>query len=735
MININLFDFQQDTVDKLIAITDSPITKKTITVKSPTGSGKTVMLIDYVDEYLETHLDTAFIWLCPGSGKLEEQSREKMVRFAPTLKAFRLDDALSRGFVKGSTTFINWEKITKKDNNALKDGERKNLFEQISHAKAEGTEFIVIIDEEHNNKTAKAQEIIDAFDASHIIRVSATTTSNPNAEFIEINENDVIASGLITKAIYINESIEDDPDADEGSDILLHQADIRRKAIIEEYKKLGKVIRPLVIVQFPSGKPEAIEEVLLQLKDMGYTHENGMVDTWMTGDHPNDEKDLVANDGQVAFLLIKQAIATGWDCPRAKILVKLREGMSEQFTIQTIGRIRRMPERRHYENDMLDCCYVYTFDKEYREGLLANIEKSYEKRHLYLKDKCKTFTLTRENRDLDYAGLGEREIMERMYNYFVTTYNLTGDKELNKKKMADGDVYIFGDHIYGKWLKGRFETLTSISAADMQQTSTLVDTHRHGMNMLHSTNELKTILSLQQYHVRAILERLFSVDGKRSKFNLLSLTKEELYAFVINNEHQLKMDCRAISAEIGATQAKLQLAVREDEFKIPEDDYLNYDPSVKNEIDYLTNAYEKYTSGFATSKIRYKSERMFERWCERRDDIDWVYKNGDTGQQYLSIVYLTGIGKQRLFYPDYIVKRKDGTVWLIEAKGGEAPDGTSQNIDKYAPFKFDRLNEYAKRYNLHWGFVRNYEDELYINNTEWHEEMTDSHWILLDDAF
>ena len=242
--------------------------------------------------------------------------------------------------------------------------------------------------------------------------------------------------------------------------------------------------------------------------------------------------------------------------------------MSEQFTIQTIGRIRRMPERKHYENDMLDCCYVYTFDKEYREGLLANIEKSYEKRHLYLKDKCKTFTLTRENRDLDYAGLGEREIMERMYNYFVTTYNLTGDKELNKKKMADGDVYIFGDHIYGKWLKGRFETLTSISAADMQQTSTLVDTHRHGMNMLHSTNELKTILSLQQYHVRAILERLFSVDGKRSKFNLLSLTKEELYAFVINNEHQLKMDCRAISAEIGATQAKLQLAVREDEFKI-----------------------------------------------------------------------------------------------------------------------------------------------------------------------
>ena len=48
---------------------------------------------------------------------------------------------------------------------------------------------------------------------------------------------------------------------------------------------------------------------------------------------------------------MKQAISTGWDCPRAKILVKLREGMSEQFEIQTIGRIRRMPEAKHYEDD------------------------------------------------------------------------------------------------------------------------------------------------------------------------------------------------------------------------------------------------------------------------------------------------------------------------------------------------------------------------------------------------
>ena len=74
-------------------------------------------------------------------------------------------------------------------------------------------------------------------------------------------------------------------------------------------------------------------------------------------------------------------------CPRAKILVKLREGMSEQFEIQTIGRIRRMPEAKHYDDDLLDFCYVYTFDEKYKAGLLATMDKAYETHRLFLKPK------------------------------------------------------------------------------------------------------------------------------------------------------------------------------------------------------------------------------------------------------------------------------------------------------------------------------------------------------------
>src|SRR5690606_20457800 len=59
-------------------------------------------------------------------------------------------------------------------------------------------------------------------------------------------------------------------------------------------------------------------------------------------------------------LIFKQAIALGWDCPRAQILLMFREIKSVTFEIQTVGRILRTPEARHYENIALDRAYVYT---------------------------------------------------------------------------------------------------------------------------------------------------------------------------------------------------------------------------------------------------------------------------------------------------------------------------------------------------------------------------------------
>lgn len=726
------YEFQTQCVEYLIDKTVETTSKQVITVKAPTGAGKTIILIKYVDEFLKnTSKNTAFVWLCPGKGNLEEQSKERMEQLAPHIDTRNLMYSMMVGFEPGSVTFINWELVTKKGNTALKDSERSNLFEKIAEAHKDGTEFVVIIDEEHLNNTKKADDVISAFAAKNIIRVSATANKVPHQEYYEISEEDVIAAGLITRAIYVNEGVDERKEILNDYEYLLDLADDKRKEIADAYNKLDVKVRPLVLIQFPMGQPETIKAVEEKLDSMGYTYDNGMVNIWMS-----DEKivsdDLTKLDGSPAFLLMKQAISTGWDCPRAKILVKLREGGSEDFQIQTIGRIRRMPEGKHYGSNILDYCYIYTLDTQYKMGLLSALDKAYQVRRLFLRDEAKDFTLTKEMRDLDFDGLGERETLEKVYAYFKEKYHLGSDKKVNQENFEAGG-YNFSHEIDNKILQGIFRTTEDLARSDSDdkiKIKTTVNTHTHGIYLLHSVDEIKKVTGMQSQKVKNILRRMFS-KGKKRKYKLIELENSDFYAFVINNVKQLKMDFKNVTAQMGGKQMTLVLHPKTSEFHIPEMEIYKYS-EVKNRQLLRMNAYKEYTNEFITDKTRSHPERLFERYCEKNDSVEWVYKNGDTGQQYLSIVYTDAFLKQWLFYPDYIIHLKDGTDWIIETKGGEA-SGHSKNIDLQIGNKFNAFKEYAEKYNMHWGFVRDIDDELYINNTEFVDDMSDDRWRPLED--
>ena len=726
------YEFQTQCVEFLIEKTVETTSKQVITVKAPTGAGKTIILIKYVDEFLKnTAGNTAFVWLCPGKGNLEEQSKARMEEVTPHIDTRNLMYSMMAGFEPGSVTFINWELVTKRGNTALKDSERSNLFEKIAEAHKDGTEFVVIIDEEHLNNTKKADDVINAFVAKNIIRVSATANKVPHQEYYEISEEDVIDAGLITKAIYVNEGVDDSKEIQDDYEYLLDLADEKRKAIAKAYEKEDVNVRPLVLIQFPMGQPETIKAGEKKLAGMGYTYDNGMVNIWMS-----DEKivsdDLTDLDGSPSFLLMKQAISTGWDCPRAKILVKLREGGSEDFQIQTIGRIRRMPEGKHYGMNILDYCYIYTLDTQYKIGLLSSLDKAYQVRRLFLRDEAKGFTLTKEMRDLDFDGLGERETLEKVYDYFKKSYKLGSDKNINRENLEAGG-YDFSHEIDSKILQGVFRTTESLAQGSTDnriKVKTTVNTHTHGIYLLHSVDEIKKVTGMQSQKVKNILRRMFS-KGKKKKYKLIELENSDFYAFVINNVKQLKIDFKKVTSQMGGTQLSLKLEPKVTQFCIPEMEVYKFS-EVKHRTLMRMNAYREYTNEFVTDKTRSLPERLFERYCENNDKVEWVYKNGDTGQQYLSIVYMDGISKQWLFYPDYIVHLKDGTDWIIETKGGES-SGHSKNIDMQIENKFIAFKQYAKKYNLHWGFVRDIDEELFINNTEYVEDMSDDSWKPLEE--
>lgn len=732
MQGIKLKDFQINTVNKLLDAT-SIGSKKEVLLQAPTGSGKTIILLSYIEEYLKENNKMVFVWLTPGKGDLEEQSRKKMIKFLPHHNTKNIQDVLLQGFEAKDTAFINWETITKKDNNALKEAERKNLYERVREAHNNGYKFIIIVDEEHLNKTVKAEAILQYMNPEYIVRVSATTKTNKEAEFIKIDELEVINAGLITRALYINENVSNQTTLSNEHEYLLDLAINKRKAIKDEYIKLGVQVNPLIIIQVPSKSNDLIKQIEKILEERNYTYDRKNLAIWLS-DRKENIEDIENNESNQAVLIMKQAISTGWDCPRAKILVKLRDNMSEDFETQTIGRIRRMPQAHHYDNVLLDNCYLYTFDEKYETAVKQELgSNAYDTKVIFLKNEYKNFTLKKITFDNAFDGFDERQTFNILHEYYIEKYKLTSNKK-NNKTILEANGYVFKDTIDNYIVHDKIVRINSdeLQNANRIKVSSTVTTNKNGFELRHSINVISSKIGMRYDRTRLMLERMF-FRGKLFTKKFVDLSLIEFYAFVINNEDILKHDFQE-----AVSQKSRQMKMKFDELKIldwkaPEMDYIKYDPKMKDTTIYEKSIYMNYPN----STIKSKSERMFEFFCEHNENIKWFYKNGESSSDYFSIVYVDAVNHKWHFYPDFIVCDKDNKIWIIETKGGENADGESKNIDIKVENKFEALKEYANKYNVNWGFVRDYDknESLYICNTEYTEDMENDNWMLLKNIF
>lgn len=732
MQGIKLKDFQINTVNKLLDAT-SIGSKKEVLLQAPTGSGKTIILLSYIEEYLKENNKMVFVWLTPGKGDLEEQSRKKMVKYLPHHNTKNIKDVLLQGFDAKDTAFINWETITKKDNNALKEAERKNLYERVREAHNNGYKFIIIVDEEHLNKTVKAEAILQYMNPEYIVRVSATTKTNKEAEFIKIDELEVINAGLITRALYINENVSNQTTLSNEHEYLLDLAINKRKAIKDEYIKLGVQVNPLIIIQVPSKSDDLIKQIEKILEEKNYTYDRKNLAIWLS-DRKENIEDIENNESNQAVLIMKQAISTGWDCPRAKILVKLRDNMSEDFETQTIGRIRRMPQAHHYDNVLLDNCYLYTFDEKYETAVKQELgSNAYDIKVIFLKNEYKNFTLKKITFDNAFDGFDERQTFNILHEYYIEKYKLTSNKK-NNKTILEANGYVFKDTIDNYIVQDKIVRINSdeLQNANRIKVSSTVSTNKNGFELRHSINVISSKIGMRYDRTRLMLERMF-FRGKLFTKKFVDLSLIEFYAFVINNEDILKYDFQE-----AVSQKSRQMKMKFDELKMldwkaPEMDYIKYDPKMKDTTIYEKSIYMNYPN----STIKSKSERMFEFFCEHNENIKWFYKNGESSSDYFSIVYVDAVNHKWHFYPDFIVCDKDNKIWIIETKGGENADGESKNIDIKVENKFEALKEYANKYNVNWGFVRDYDknESLYLCNTEYTEDMENENWKLLKNFF
>lgn len=731
--SIRLADYQIIAIDRLMEGMASD--KREIVLKSCTGSGKTIILNHFMDRYMKSFGDVVFVWLTPGKGELESQSKKKMDKYIHGASTKELHDIMMGGFAAGDSCFINWEKLTKKGNKALMDSERANFIDWTERAHDEGLRFVIVVDESHQNDTIKADEIIELFRTEKIIRCSATPKPFPKALHINIPEEDVIAEGLIKKVLVINEDFAQNISVDDQVSYLLEKALEKQRVLHAEYLRRDINVNPLIIVQLPNKSDLLLDNIERYFEQHGITYENEQLAIWMsTRERKQNLENIEAPDAAPIAVIIKQAVATGWDCPRAQILVKLRDNMSETFEIQTIGRIRRMPEAKHYESNLLDSCYLYTLDEKFTEGVKLNLGKTaLDGLRLTLKSEHRLFSIISEYKTNIPFPRDAKLALQVIKKYYENTYSTDG-KTLQNQIRLEAYGYVFSNEVIDYAKSGSVSTLTREQFNELNTINihAKLDTHKHGRVFFHCAGEIGSKIVLDYTSVCTILQRMFT-KAKGDSTRILSLEWHDFYAFVINNKNKLKEDIVAAMSDEALQLGLTTQNITEKPIGFPQATMFFYDQRAKDQAVMSRNVYHGYLS---SAEVRSASERLFEQHCESSPRIKWFYKNGDSGPEFFSIVYQDNFGKQKSFYPDYIVGDVDGGLWIIETKGGFSRSGQSEDIDAYTAKKFNDLRRYLKMYSKLGGIVRQdkQSQRLCICTENYSEDIRSDSWQLLTDV-
>src|SRR3990167_10802960 len=151
---IEIKDYQEKTILKLKEQINELLnrdSRETLVFKSPTGSGKTLMVAEFIKRLVDKREDDkkiAFIWTAPR--QLHTQSKEKLDKYYSTTRSIEckyFEDLTNNRIEPDEILFLNWESINKKDNVYIRENEQeRNLTKILENTQEEGTKIVLIIE-------------------------------------------------------------------------------------------------------------------------------------------------------------------------------------------------------------------------------------------------------------------------------------------------------------------------------------------------------------------------------------------------------------------------------------------------------------------------------------------------------------------------------------------------------------------------------------------------------------
>ena len=363
--------------------------------KVPTGGGKTFLAANSIKPIFDSmpHIHPkAVVWLVPSDAiltqtyrtltdenhdyrkkidvdfgnKVEIYSKQQLLNgqnFNPTsvsdnlsvfvlsYDSFRTSKKDGRKAYQENGSLLSFVRFKQDRGSLLEDTDETALIQVIRKLNP-----VVIVDESHHATSKLSKEMLQNFNPSFVLDLTATPKNGSNIiSFVDARQLKAENMVKLPVIVYNRKSQED---------VFVSAISLRRKLeneAVEEQKNGGRYIRPIVLFQAqPRNNDDSTtyDKIKHTLIDMGIPESEIAIKTADSDELKNI--DLSSHDCSIRYIITVNALKEGWDCPFAYILATVANRTSSIDVEQILGRILRLPNTRKNEREVLNLSYVIT---------------------------------------------------------------------------------------------------------------------------------------------------------------------------------------------------------------------------------------------------------------------------------------------------------------------------------------------------------------------------------------
>ncbi len=235
---------------------------------------------------------------------------------------------------------------------------------------------VVIIDEGHKAYSDTARETLCGFNPRFVVELSATPNTGGKHQsnmLVNVPGQNLKDEEMIK--LPINVENEDKGGWKHTLTLAQQKLEFLAKEASQLQTDCGRYIRPIMLVRVERTGRDQRDSAFVHAEDareylqekLGVKEEEIRLKTSENNELGDD--DLLAENCQVRYIITKDALREGWDCPFAYVLTILSKTTANTALTQMIGRVLRQPHAQLTHRQALDECYVFTFDQDVSEAV------------------------------------------------------------------------------------------------------------------------------------------------------------------------------------------------------------------------------------------------------------------------------------------------------------------------------------------------------------------------------